>query len=308
MAISPSPRLGGKLVCRHLISALRRWFFDYDNDGWPDLYVSTYFSSVDQAIRSYLGMPVQVETLKLYRNLHNGTFEDVTKQVGLDKVMMPMGSNFGDVDNDGYLDIYLGMGNPSFAAMLPHALFRNNGGKTFVDITASSGTGELHKGHGVALADVERTGFEDIVTANGGAVPADKHSLRLFKNPQNDNDWINLRLVGVKSNRAAVGAEIKVVVQSEGQPQRSIYRTVGESSSFGGNPMEQHIGLGHNARIADIEIWWPATRTRQHFVNVGKNQFLEIKEFATDYAKLNEKARPVAHATLTGAAAAASGK
>ncbi len=61
-----------------------------------------------------------METLKLYRNLRNGTFEDVTAQVGLDKVFMPMGSNFGDVDNDGYLDIYLGQGQPSFTGMLPH--------------------------------------------------------------------------------------------------------------------------------------------------------------------------------------------
>ena len=78
------------------------WFFDYDNDGWPDIFVNTYFSSTDQVMRSYLGLPVSVETVKLYRNLHNGAFEDVTAKVGLDKVFMPMGSNFGDVDNDGF--------------------------------------------------------------------------------------------------------------------------------------------------------------------------------------------------------------
>jgi hypothetical protein len=265
------------------------WFFDYDNDGWPDLFVNTYFSSVEQAIRSYLGLPVSVETLKLYRNMHNGTFEDVTAKVGLDKVMMPMGSNFGDVDNDGFLDIYLGMGNPSFAAMLPHALFRNDGGKSFVDITASSGTGELHKGHGIAFADLERRGLEDIVSANGGAVPADKHTLRLFQNPGNGNDWINLRLVGVKSNRAAIGAEIKVTVENDGLAERSIYRTVGQSSSFGGNPMEQHIGLGHAARIVAIDVWWPATKTRQHFADVKSGQFLEIKEFNNQYIRLERK-------------------
>src|SRR5579859_412865 len=265
------------------------WFFDYDNDGWPDLFVNTYFSSVEQAIRSYLGLPVSVETLKLYRNMHNGVFEDVTAKVGLDKVMMPMGSNFGDVDNDGFLDIYLGMGNPSFAAMLPHALFRNEGGKSFVDITASSGTGELHKGHGIAFADLERRGFEDIVSANGGAVPADKHTLRLFQNPRNNNDWISLWLVGVKSNRAAIGAEIKVTVENDGLAERSIYRTVGQSSSFGGNPMEQHIGLGHAARIVAIDVWWPATKTRQHFADVKSGQFLEIKEFDNQYIRLERK-------------------
>jgi tetratricopeptide (TPR) repeat protein len=269
------------------------WFFDYDNDGWPDLFVNPYFSSVEQAVRSYLGAPVSVETLKLYRNKHDGTFEDITSKVGLDKVMMPMGSNFGDVDNDGFLDVYLGMGNPSFATMLPHTLLRNDGGKSFVDITASSGTGELHKGHGIAFADLERRGFDDIVSANGGAVPADKHTLRLFQNPGNGNDWINLRLVGVKSNRSAVGAEIKITVESDEQAQRSIYRaiyrTVGQSSSFGGNPMEQHVGLGHAARIVAIDVWWPATKTRQHFADVKNDQFLEIKEFGKDYTRLDVK-------------------
>lgn len=265
------------------------WFFDYDNDGWPDLFVTSYFSSIDQVIRSYLGLPVSIETLKLYRNMHNGTFQDVTKEVGLDKVFMPMGANFGDVDNDGFLDIYLGVGQPSFAALMPHVLLRNKEGKSFVDITASSGTGELHKGHGIAFADLERNGHEDIVAEIGGAVPSDKHTLRLFRNPGNDNDWINIRLMGVKSNRSAVGAQIKLTVENDAQTARTIYRTVGDTSSFGGNPLEQHIGLGHSARIVALDVWWPATNTRQHFSHVDKNQFIAIKEFANEYTKLTRE-------------------
>jgi FG-GAP-like repeat/PPIC-type PPIASE domain/ASPIC and UnbV len=266
------------------------WFFDYDNDGWPDLFVTSYYSfTVDQVMRSYLGLPVSAETLKLYRNLHNGTFQDVTAQVGLDKVFMPMGANFGDVDNDGYLDIYLGMGQPSFADLMPHVLLRNKEGKSFVDITASSGTGEIHKGHGIAFADLERNGHEDILAEIGGSVPSDKHTMRVFKNPGNDNDWINVRLTGVKSNRAAMGAEIKLTVQDDGAASRTIYRTVGGTSSFGANPMEQHIGLGHGARIISLDIWWPASNTRQHFSPVEKNEFIAIKEFATAYTKLDRR-------------------
>ena len=234
-------------------------------------------------------LPYHADTMKLYRNLHNGTFQDVTAQVGLDRVFIPMGANFGDVDNDGFLDIYLGVGQPSFGAILPHELLRNDGGKTFVDITASSGTGELHKGHGIGFADLFRLGHEDIVANAGGAVRADRHSLRLFQNPGNDNDWINVRLAGVKSNRAAVGARIKVTVESDGHTARSIYRTVGYGSSFGGDPMEQHIGLGHGARITGLDIWWPATDTRQHFSGVQKNQFILVKEFANDFTKLDRQ-------------------
>ena len=266
------------------------WFFDYDNDGWPDLFVTDYYSSVDEVIRCALGMPFTVETPRLYRNMHDGTFQDVTAQVGLDKVYMPMGANFGDIDNDGYLDMYLGMGDPSFVSLMPHELLRNKEGKKFVDVTAASGTGEIHKGHGIAFADMERTGQQDIVANMGGAVPADKHTVRLFRNPGNDNDWINVRLVGVKSNRAAVGAEIRVTVDNDKVGTRSIYRTVGETSSFGGNPMEQAIGLGHAASNIRIEVWWPATRTRQEFKSVGKDQFIEIKEFASEYSKRDRHA------------------
>src|SRR5262249_39110111 len=170
------------------------WFFDYDNDGWPDIFVNSYYFSTQEAMKSYLGLPVNAERSKLYRNLGNGTFSDVSAASGLDKVFMPMAANFGDVNNDGYLDLYLGMGSPSFASELPHELLLNKGGTSFVSVTASSGTGELHKGHGIAFGDLDRDGDEDIVAEIGGAVPADRHALRLFENPGTPGAWINVRL------------------------------------------------------------------------------------------------------------------
>jgi tetratricopeptide (TPR) repeat protein len=266
------------------------WFFDYDNDGWPDLFVGSFYGSIEESIATYMGLPQKAGTLKLYRNLGNGTFQDVTKETGLDKVFMPMGANFGDVDNDGYLDIYLGTGNPSYASLLPNVLLRNKEGKSFVDVTASSGTGELHKGHGVAFADIDNDGDEDIITSIGGAMPGDSHAFRLFENPGNGNDWISLKLVGVKANRSAIGARIKVTVKDQTGALRSIYRTVNSGGSFGASPLEQHIGLGKAAQSVSIEIVWPGgSRTPQTFSNVGKNQFLEIKEFATEYTKLERR-------------------
>jgi len=265
------------------------WFFDYDNDGFPDLFVTSYYMSTEENLRSQLGVPHNVETLKLYHNKGNGTFRDVTAEVGLDRVFNPMGSNFGDVDNDGFLDFYLGTGTPPYGDILPNVLFHNQQGKKFVDITASSGTGELHKGHGVAFADLDNDGDEEIVAETGGAVPGDRHAIRLYQNPGNGNDWISLRLVGTKSNRAAIGARIKLTVQNEGRGQRFICRTVGSGGSFGASPLQQHIGLGKDAQILNLEIWWPATDTRQNFSGVGKNQFLEIHEFAKEYTKLERR-------------------
>jgi len=265
------------------------WFFDYDNDGWPDLLVNSYYQSNDDVMRTYLGLPHNAETMKLYKNMRNGTFKDVTAEVGLDTVFMPMGSNFGDIDNDGFLDIYLGNGNPSYGALIPHVLLRNHEGKYFVDVTAASGTGELHKGHGIAFADIDRRGYEDIFAETGGAVPGDRHAFRLFENPGNGNDWINVRLVGVKTNRAAIGAQIKMTVESEDHTRRTIYRTVGSGGSFGANPMEQHIGLGKSARIVNLEVWWPTSGARQKFSQVGTNQFIEVKEFAPSFTRLERK-------------------
>src|ERR1039457_2016327 len=146
------------------------------------------------------GASPQGRHLEALQEPGNGAFRDVTEQTGLDKVFMPMGLNFADVDNDGYVDIYLGNGDPTFGSVLPHVLLRNKEGKTFVDITASSGTGELHKGHGVSFADIDNDGDEDILTIIGGAVRADSHMFRLFENPGNANDWIRVHLVGVRTN------------------------------------------------------------------------------------------------------------
>ncbi len=265
------------------------WFFDYDNDGWPDLFVTSYFFSDEETACTYLGLPHNATTLKLYKNLGNGTFRDVTAEVGLDKVFMPMGANFGDIDNDGFLDVYMGTGNPSYGSLVPNVLLHNNGGISFTDVTTATGTGDWHKGHGVAFADLSNRGFEDIVAEMGGATPGDAHAMRVFENPGNENDWITLKLVGVKTNRPAIGARIKITVQNDGGKTRSIYRTVGSGGSFGASPLQQHIGLGKKTKILDVEIWWPASNTRQHFANVEKDQFLDISEFSQEYARLDRK-------------------
>ncbi len=265
------------------------WFFDYDNDGWPDILVTTYFFSLDETMRSYMGLPTNAETFKLYRNLGNGTFKDVTSEAGLNKINVPMGANFGDVDNDGYPDIYLATGGPEYGALAPKMLLRNREGKDFVDITASSGTGDLHKGHAVAFADLGNNGTEDLLVSIGGPTPGDAHQFRVYENPGNGNDWITVKLAGVRSNRAGIGARIQATVENEGRGRRSVYRTAGSGGSFGANPIQQHIGLGKSAKIVQLEVWWPASNSRQSFTNVDKNQFIEIKEFAKSYTKLARK-------------------
>jgi hypothetical protein len=277
-------------------------FFDYDNDGWPDLFITSYFPSVEESARSYLGMPIKGQTGKLYRNMGNGTFRDVTAEVGLDRIFMPMGCNFGDIDNSGFLSIYMGMGNPSFAALLPNVLLLNKDGKRFIDVSTSSGTGALAKGHGIAFADLGNNGNEDIFANLGGAEPGDRYASRLFSNPGgHGNNWITLKLVGVKSNRSAIGARITVIVDDADRGHRRIFRTVGSGGSFGASPLEQHIGIGRSARVESIEVWWPASKTHQMFRDLAPNQFLEIREFAAAPVKLNRPSFVFSGAPMRGA-------
>jgi tetratricopeptide (TPR) repeat protein len=265
------------------------WFFDYDNDGWPDLFVANDDPSVEETMRTYLGLSHKVGTMKLYKNMRNGTFADVTAEVGLDKVFMPMGANYGDVDNDGFLDFYLGTGNPEYGSLVPDVLMRNKQGKNFADITVSSGTGELHKTHAIAFADLENNGNEDIVAEMGGAAPSDAHALRLYRNPGHDNHWIAVKLVGVKTNRAAVGARITVTTKDRDGSAHSFYRTVNSRGSWGASPFEQHVGLGTASEISKIQIWWPTSNTRQEYSHVAMDEYIQIKEFAQGYTKQKRK-------------------
>lgn len=273
------------------------WFFDYDNDGWLDLFVASFVPSVTEVARGFLGLPPQAETMKLYRGKQNGGqhagFEDVTATVGLAKVVPTMGANFGDFDNDGFLDVYLGTGAPSYAALMPNFAFRNREGKSFADVTAAMGTGHLQKGHGVGFGDLDNDGDQDLYVNVGGFIPGDKYNKALFANPTGKTNWISIKLVGEKSNRAAIGAKIKLTLTDVSGKPLFRYKEVSSGGSFGASSLAQHFGLGKFQKIAELEIQWPGGKTRQVFRDVAANQFIEIKESATEYQKLSQKSFPL---------------
>ncbi|MFN0112754.1 MAG: FG-GAP-like repeat-containing protein [Blastocatellia bacterium] len=281
--------VGTKLGVSKPLMSFPTWFFDYDNDGWLDLFVASFVPSVTEVARGFLGLPPQAETMKLYRNNTKGGFEDVTAAVGLAKVAPTMGANFGDFDNDGWLDFYLGTGAPSYAALMPNYAFRNLGGKSFADVTTAMGTGHLQKGHGVAFGDLDNDGDQDLYVNVGGFIPGDKYNKALFANPTGKSNWISIKLTGAKSNRAAIGAKIKLTLTDATGKQSLRYREVSSGGSFGASPLTQHIGLGKNQRMTEVEIQWPASKTRQVFHDVTANQFLEIKESASEYQKLSRQ-------------------
>ena len=240
------------------------WFWDYDNDGWEDLFVSGYGIKSSDIPADVLGIPHNGERPRLYRNNHDGTFADVTKEAGLWRMLLAMGSNFGDLDNDGWLDFYVGTGDPDLGNLLPNRAFRNDQGRRFQDVTTSGGLGHLQKGHGVSFADLDNDGDQDIYQVVGGAFEADHFRNALFENPGHGNHWIVLKLEGTKSNRPGIGARIKVVVRTP-QGERAIHRTVRSGGSFGASPLRQHIGLGDAREILRAEILWPAGGPAQVF-------------------------------------------
>ena len=258
------------------------WFWDYDNDGWLDILVCEYQftnSLAWYAAAEALGSTKDiVGKVLLFRNRHNGTFEEVTEKVGLNKVAFAMGSNFGDIDNDGYPDIFLGTGNPQYESLVPNKMFQNIKGEKFLDVTSAARVGNLQKGHGVSFADLDDDGDEDIFIKMGGAFIGDAYQNSLFLNHgQNKNHWIGISLEGVKTNRAAIGARLKVTFRENGV-KRSVYHDINSGGSFGANPLEAHIGIGSATVIDSIEIKWPVGNYVQEFKNIRADEHLKIKE------------------------------
>ena len=263
------------------------WFFDYDNDGWLDLFVASFVPSVTEVVRGVMGLPPQAETMRLYRNNRRGGFQDVTTSSGLARVVPAMGANFGDIDNDGFLDMYIGTGAPSYAALVPNVMLRNDGGRRFLDVTAASGTGHLQKGHGVALGDVDGDGDDDLLANMGGFVPGDAYWKALFRNPGTANRSVGVRLVGTRSNRAAIGARITAFVRQPDGTLAERHRVVTSGGSFGASPYLQRIGLGSAAEVERLDVVWPVSGARQSFTKIAAGQTIEIREDASAYRRLD---------------------
>jgi tetratricopeptide (TPR) repeat protein len=264
------------------------WFWDYDNDGWLDILVCGYEftrSLAWYAAAEALHQPVgNSGKIILFRNKHDGTFEDVSEKTGLHHLAFAMGGNFGDIDNDGWLDFYLGTGNPQYPSLVPNKMFKNIGGNRFADVTIPARVGNLQKGHGVSFVDLDNDGDQDIYIDMGGAYVGDAYENALYINPgQNDNHRALLSLQGSTSNRAAIGARLKISFTDNGV-KRNIYRDVNSGGSFGSNPLLQHIGIGQATILDEVVVRWPGHSATQVFKQVPVDVIISIKQGASNYA------------------------
>ena len=206
------------------------WFWDFDNDGRLDLFVNDYNSTLADVAASYLGLkPKDAGHPRLYRNLGAEGFRDVSVEAGLDRPIPAMGANFGDIDNDGYLDAYFGTGWTSYSGLVPNVLLKNIEGRRFEDVTDSTRTGHLQKGHGVSFVDWDCDGDLDLFIVLGGAYPGDQAFNVLFQNPGHGRHWLKVKLVGTKTNRSALGARIEVELERAQRRRRA--RSIARSAT-----------------------------------------------------------------------------
>ena len=266
------------------------WFFDYDNDGWLDLWVSGYRANISDVLADYMGLPNGGVPPKLYANRGDGTFEDVAKKVGIDTPLLTMGCNFGDLDNDGWLDFYAGTGEPNLQTLVPNRMFRNVGGQRFADVTTAGGFGHLQKGHGVAFVDLDHDGDQDVFAVIGGAYSGDVFQNALYENPGHGNHFIKIELQGVRSNRAGIGARLKLGLAGG----RTIHRVLSTGGSFGSAPLRLEIGLGAATQVDTLEIVWPASGITSRYAKLEADRWYHIVEGAEAPTVIRDKPHPFA--------------
>lgn len=267
------------------------WMWDVNNDGNLDIFASGYdLKDLNGVAREYarelLDHASPAEQPRLYINEGKARFKNRTTTYGLDKVMYSMGSNFGDLDNDGWLDFYIGTGAPDFSTVVPNRMFHNLGGERFEEVTSAGNFGHIQKGHGVAFADLDQDGDQDIYAVMGGAYEGDQFTNILYENPISHNNWIVIQLEGVASNRSAIGCRIDVHLSGG----RTLYRTVGTGGSFGASSLQQEIGLGSET-IEKLVVHW-TNGAPQEFRKVPVNTKILITEGEKKHKTLKYKPVP----------------
>jgi hypothetical protein len=241
-------------------------FGDYLNDGNLDLFITDFQQNSDH----------------LWRNDGKGSFDEVTEQSGVTlptKGVLGFGGGFFDYDNDGWLDLFVANGHvyPEVEQASPDVKFKqintllhNEGNGKFVEKTKSAGSGfeTPYVGRGVAFADFNNDGFLDVVVGNNGDPP-----LLLRNSGANGNHFLNLKLVGHKSNRDAMGARVRVVAGGLSQI-REIYAG---GSYLSQSDLRANFGLGKITKVDRIEINWPSGK-KQIFEDVEADKFYQIDE------------------------------
>jgi len=218
-----------------------------------DIFCPSYIMDMKVYRSKYSNTKYQGEAAKLYINQKNGTFKAIELPI-LHQNFLAMGLNFEDVNKDGYQDLYMGTGFPDLASVVPNTLLINHSSKNLKDMSSTSGTAHLQKGHSISFFDYEKDGDLDIYASMGGFYSVDQFQNSFFQNLGNSNNWINVKLIGVQDNTSAIGSRIEICLDDAWT--EKIFREINSGGSYGSSPLEKLIGIGEYNRIAYLKIRW----------------------------------------------------
>ena len=299
----------GLIDTRHCMGVV---FFDMDNDGDEDLYVTHdanipntlyqndgtgHFTEMGQAagvaFRGF-GMGVDAGDLDndgfldlyvtnlyknvLYINQGDGTFVDLTEVSKVGDIGMGWGASIFDFDNDGLNDIYIG--NDSYFYPLPNLLYENKGNYKFASLDTADVVSSMQATYGVATGDLNNDGVQDIALANLGS----KDNAQILKNELDAGYWIGFKLEGVESNHSAIGTRIEI---QDNRGDLHVDQVTAGNGYAGQNSKRIHFGFGNVAAIKSIKIIWPSGVVQEfnglelgHYYDVIEGQIPTILETA----------------------------
>jgi hypothetical protein len=244
---------------------------DYNGDGLIDIF-KTHFAD---------DLPI------LYKNMGRGFFEDASRAAGFDHTrFVQWGTGLADFDNDGWPDILTVTGNvypevEKHFKEYPHRsqrlVYRNLGNGRFADVSSQSGSGitARHSSRGCAFGDFDNDGDVDALVMNMNEPPSLLRNQYTAPGARGANNWLKLKLVGAKSNRSAIGAQVRLTSGKRSQVQE----VTSQTSYYSHNDPRLHFGLGRNAKADLVEIRWPNGLV-ETLRDIPANQILKIKEGA----------------------------
>ena len=250
-------------------------FVDVDHDGRLDLFQGGFGDARTSTAQAVFGHHPHIRSThsRLFAQTVDGTFEVQPEPVG-GLPMGTMGASYGDLDNDGCHDFYLGTGNPEGWFNLPNLMARGLPDARRCTLRTENlsmleGFGTIQKGHGIVFFDFDGDGDQDIYSSLGGMWPADRWPNQFFVNQSTlSHRWVKLRLRGRHSTRWGVGARLRVEAETQDGTPIVRHAVIGNTTGFGSAPYLAHVGLMDAERIRHVDVFWPASRCRVRYASV----------------------------------------
>jgi hypothetical protein len=258
-------------------------FLDVNHDGRLDLFHGGHGPAKSNVDRTVFGVGSDRFGSAVFVQDEHGRFQERTDVFRGDMPIGTMGASFGDFNNDGAYEFYLGTGNPEPAFVLPNLMYLGDiEGRQptgfMSNVTMMNGFGTIQKGHGIVFFDFDRDGDQDMYSSLGGMWPGDSWPNQFFKNnsPQK-NAWVKLRLRGRQSNYYGVGAMIRVDAETLAGDAVVRYYYMNNKTGFGSAPYLAHIGLMDAARVVRVDVTWPGSNSNTTFddVEIGRLNVLD---------------------------------